>query len=95
MKRNLWHQRLLLSSLLFPLVLNAPLSQVAAQESVTDPVVETTSSQLEETVNPSEMSSPEVGQAEDQPLAPFTQSGLRDQFGHSNGSGHPSRTSDQ
>lgn len=72
MKRNLWHQRLLLSSLLFPLVLNAPLSQVAAQESVTDPVVETTASQLEETVTPTETPSSEVVQAEDQPLAPFT-----------------------
>ncbi|MDK7186652.1 amidase family protein [Facklamia hominis] len=72
MKRNLWHQRLLLSSLLFPLVLNAPLSQVAAQEPVTDPVIETTVNQLEETVTPSETPSSEGSQAEDQPLAPFT-----------------------
>ncbi|MHB0809193.1 MAG: amidase family protein [Facklamia hominis] len=72
MKRNLWHQRLLLSSLLFPLVLNAPLSQVAAQEPVTDPVIETTVNQLEETAVPLESSNPEGSQAEDQPLAPFT-----------------------
>ena len=77
MKRNLWHQRLLLSSLLFPLVLNAPLSQVAAQEPVTDPVIETTVNQLEETVTPSETPSSEVAQAEDQPLAPFTKADTR------------------